>query len=97
MSLDALKQVSDKEQATGAQLAEATAAAKKRVAEAERAGKALVEQRRGEAQAEMQALMKQTVARGEEASREAKAGTHGCSLRIHHRKGRERLKWQLKK
>ena len=67
MSLDALKQVSDKEQATGAQLAEATAAAKKRVAEAERAGKALVEQRRGEAQAEMQALMEQTVARGEEA------------------------------
>lgn len=59
MSLEALQKVTSAEQAAQTRKAEAAAAAKKLVSDAQRAGEALLEQTRRDAEAENKALMQQ--------------------------------------
>ena len=59
MSLEAMKQVTEAEQANRAQKAEAQAEAKRLVAEAERAGRAHLVQARSQAEAQVREWMKQ--------------------------------------
>jgi V/A-type H+-transporting ATPase subunit G/H len=57
LSLEAIKQVTDAEQACAQRKTEALQAAKRTVADAERAGQALLEARRSEAQTQVKAMM----------------------------------------
>ena len=59
MSLDAMKQVTQTEQSAQSRRAEAAAAAKRTVAEAERAGKARLEEAHAQAEAQVRELMAQ--------------------------------------
>ena len=59
MSLDAMKQVTEAEQRTRDQKAEAAAQAKRTVAEAERAGKARLAEARAQAEAQVRDFMTQ--------------------------------------
>ena len=65
MSLEAIKQVTQTEQDCAQRKLDAAQAAKRTVAEAEKAGQAALDARRGEAQAKVRAMM---------ADAEAKAG-----------------------
>ena len=62
MSLEAMKQVTEAEEANRARRAEAQAEAKRLVAEAERAGKARLAEARAQAEAQARELMRQAEA-----------------------------------
>ena len=68
MSLNAIQKVTEAEQSAQAGKAEAIAAAKKLVADAQRAGDALVEQARAKAEAENKALLRQAEERAAKAA-----------------------------
>jgi len=59
MSLDAIKQVTQMEEACAQRKAEAVQAARKTVADAEKAGQALLEARRAEAETQVKAMITQ--------------------------------------
>jgi len=66
MSLEAMKQVTEAEEANRARRAEAQAEAKRLVAEAERAGKARLAEARAQAEAQARELMRQAEAKAAE-------------------------------
>ena len=66
MSLEAIKQVTQAEQANQARKIEAQAQAKRLVAEAERAGRARLEQARAQAEEQARALLKEAEESGPE-------------------------------
>lgn len=68
MSLEAVQKVTASEQSSQARKAEAAAAAKKLTADARRAGEALLETARHEAEAENKALLQQAEERAEKAA-----------------------------
>lgn len=68
MSLEALQKVTSAEQSAQTKKAEAAAAAKKLVSDAQRAGEALLEQTRQEAEAGNKALLQQAEQRAEQAA-----------------------------
>ena len=72
LSLEAIKQVTQTEQDCAQRKLDAVQAAKRTVAEAEKAGQAALDARRGEAQAQIRALM---------ADAEAKAGVEADAVR----------------
>lgn len=71
MSLEAMKQVTEAEEANRARRAEAQAEAKRLVAEAERAGKARLAEARAQAEAQARELMRQAEAKAAEHASEA--------------------------
>lgn len=75
MSLDAIKKVTETEQLSLQRRTEATAAAKKLVADAEREGVKLVEAAQSRAAAEARALMAQAEKKAAEYAAKAKADT----------------------
>ena len=72
LSLEAIKQVTQTEQDCAQRKLDAVQAAKRTVAEAEKTGQAALDARRGEAQAQVRALM---------ADAEAKAGVEADAVR----------------
>ena len=75
MSLEAMKQVTEAEEANRARRAEAQAEAKRLVAEAERAGKACLAEARAQAEAQARELMRQAEAKAAEHASEVMAQT----------------------
>ena len=75
MSLEAIKQVAEAEEATKLRKTEAAAAAKQLVAEAEKAGKRVLASARAEAEAQVKTLIAQAGERAERDTAEAAAQT----------------------
>ena len=75
MSLEAIKQITQAEQSWTEHKAEALQAAKKTVADAEKAGQALLESRRSEAQAQVKAMMADTEAKARIQAQQVQAET----------------------
>lgn len=71
MSMDAIQKVTETERSGQDRKAEAAAAAKKLVADAQRAGEALLEETRREVEAENKALLKQAEERAAKAAAKA--------------------------
>lgn len=71
MSMDAIQKVTETERSGQDRKVEAAAAAKKLVADAQRAGEALLEETRREAEAENKALLKQAEERAAQAAAKA--------------------------
>lgn len=66
MSLEVIKQVAELEQTCAQRKADAAAAAKRAVADAEKAGQAMLDARRGEAEAQVKTMMSEAEARAAE-------------------------------
>lgn len=75
MSLEAIKQVTETEQQGQQRKAEAAAAAKKAVADAERAGQAALEEARTQAEAQVSAFMKEAEERASKHTQQVLAET----------------------
>lgn len=75
MSLEAIKQITQAEQSWTEHKAEALQAARKTVADAEKAGQALLESRRSEAQAQVKAMMADAEAKARIQAQQVQAET----------------------